>query len=62
MRSAAIGLGQLQPLRLANHRLVVDLPKRRIAVAAAVDLELPQVREGSAHGHLNGLVQSLQRR
>ena len=38
---------QAQALRPVDGRLVVELPERRIAVAAAVDVELPEVREGS---------------
>ena len=53
---------QPQALRLVDRRLAVELPERRIAVAAAVDVEFPEVREGSAHGHLDCLVQGLQRR
>ena len=51
---------QPQALRLVDRRLVIELPKRRIAVAAAVDVEFPEVREGPPHGHLDRVVQSLQ--
>ncbi len=47
---------------LVHHGLVVEPAKQRIAVAAAVDLEIPQVRRGPAHGHLDCFVQGLQRR
>ena len=51
---------QPQALRLVDRRLVIELPERRIAVAAAVDVEFPEVREGPPHGHLDRIVQGLQ--
>ena len=62
LRAALDHGAKSQTHRLVDRRLVVELTEQRIAVAAAVDVEFPEVREGPAHGHLDRLVQGLQRR